>query len=92
MRIIVTGGGTGGHIYPAIAIADKFKEEYPDSEILYVGVEDGLESRLALQYGYDFKGLKVKGFQRKISFENVKVNDKKELKISNKLTGAISVK
>lgn len=72
MRIIVTGGGTGGHIYPAIAIADKFKEEYPDSEILYVGVEDGLESRLALQYGYDFKGLKVKGFQRKISFENVK--------------------
>lgn len=72
MRIIVTGGGTGGHIYPAIAIADRFKEDYPDSEILYVGVEGGLESRLASQYGYDFKGLKVKGFQRKISIENIK--------------------
>ena len=56
MRIIVSGGGTGGHIYPAISIADRFKEEYPDSEILYVGVRDGLESRIAAQYGYEFRG------------------------------------
>lgn len=72
MKIIVSGGGTGGHIYPAISIADRFKEEYPDSQILYVGVRNGLESRIAAQYGYEFRGLEVKGFQRKISLENVK--------------------
>lgn len=72
MRIIVTGGGTGGHIYPALSIADKFKEKYEDVQILYVGVNGGLESRIVPQYGYEFKGLEVKGFQRKLSIENVK--------------------
>lgn len=72
MKIIVTGGGTGGHIYPALSIADKFKELYEDAEILYVGVDGGLESRIVPQYGYKFIGLEVKGFQRKISLENVK--------------------
>ncbi|MGB5824272.1 MAG: undecaprenyldiphospho-muramoylpentapeptide beta-N-acetylglucosaminyltransferase [Proteocatella sp.] len=72
MRLIVTGGGTGGHIYPALSIADKYKEKYEDIEILYVGVENGLESKIVPQYGYDFRGIKVKGFQRKISIENVK--------------------
>lgn len=72
MRIIVTGGGTGGHIYPALSIADKYKEKYKDVKILYVGVENGLESKIVPKYGYDFRGLKVKGFQRKINIENIK--------------------
>ena len=46
MKVIMTGGGTGGHIYPAIAIADKIKEEQPDAEILFVGTEHGLEKKI----------------------------------------------
>lgn len=72
MKIIVTGGGTGGHIYPALSIADKFKERYDDAQILYVGVNGGLESKIVPKYGYDFVGLEVKGFQRKLSIENLK--------------------
>lgn len=52
MRVIVTGGGTGGHIYPAIAIADKIKEMEPDSEILYIGNDVGLEKELVPKAGY----------------------------------------
>lgn len=55
MRVIMTGGGTGGHIYPALAIADKIKEESPLSEILYIGNDIGLESELVPKSGYDFK-------------------------------------
>lgn len=72
MKIIVTGGGTGGHIYPALSIADKFIEKYEDVQILYVGVNGGLESKIVPQYGYKFEGLEVKGFQRKLSLENIK--------------------
>ena len=46
MKVIMTGGGTGGHIYPAIAIADKIKEKQPDAEILFVGTKKGLEKTL----------------------------------------------
>lgn len=55
MRVIVTGGGTGGHIYPAIAIADKIKEMEPDSEILYVGNDVGMEKDIVPQKGYPFE-------------------------------------
>ena len=55
MRVIVTGGGTGGHIYPAIAIADKIKEMEPDSEILYVGNDVGLEKDIVPKTGYPFE-------------------------------------
>lgn len=55
MRVIVTGGGTGGHIYPALAIADKIKEEIPASEILYIGNDIGLEKDLVPKTGYEFK-------------------------------------
>ena len=44
MRVIMSGGGTGGHIYPAVAIADKIKSEEPDSEILFIGTEKGMEN------------------------------------------------
>lgn len=72
MRVIVSGGGTGGHIYPALAIADKIVEKYPESSILYVGTPNSLEERIVTKYGYDFKSIEVKWFQRRISFENVK--------------------
>ena len=55
MRVIVTGGGTGGHIYPALAIADKIKEMEPDSEILYVGNDVGLEKDIVPKTGYPFE-------------------------------------
>ena len=51
MRVIMTGGGTGGHIYPAIAIADEIKKRYPDAEILFVGAERGLEKTLVPKRG-----------------------------------------
>ncbi|MDO5095788.1 MAG: undecaprenyldiphospho-muramoylpentapeptide beta-N-acetylglucosaminyltransferase [Peptostreptococcaceae bacterium] len=72
MRAIVSGGGTGGHIYPALAIADKIVEKYPGSEILYVGTPNSLEERIVAKHGYNFKSIEVKWFQRRISFENVK--------------------
>ncbi|MCI7619309.1 MAG: undecaprenyldiphospho-muramoylpentapeptide beta-N-acetylglucosaminyltransferase [Firmicutes bacterium] len=53
MRVIVTGGGTGGHIYPAIAIADKFKEMDPNTEILYVGNDEGIEKEIVPKSGYE---------------------------------------
>ena len=54
MRVMISGGGTGGHIYPALSIAEQLKCEYPDAEILYVGAADGMEHRLAAEAGYDF--------------------------------------
>lgn len=72
MRVIVTGGGTGGHIYPALAIADKFVEKYKDAKILYVGTPNSLEEKIVEKYGYDFASVEVKGFQRKLSLENIK--------------------
>ena len=53
MRVIVTGGGTGGHIYPAIAIADKFREMDPDGAILYVGNDEGIEKDIVPKAGYE---------------------------------------
>lgn len=54
MKVIVTGGGTGGHIYPALAIADKIKEKEPGAEILYVGCKAGIETEIVPKEGYDF--------------------------------------
>lgn len=72
MKIVVTGGGTGGHIYPALSIADRLMEKYPDSQVLYIGAKDGLEEKIVPEYGYDFKSIEVKGFMRKINLENIK--------------------
>ncbi|MBQ0078916.1 MAG: undecaprenyldiphospho-muramoylpentapeptide beta-N-acetylglucosaminyltransferase [Eubacterium sp.] len=72
MRVIMTGGGTGGHIYPAIAIADEIKRRYEDAEILFVGAERGLEKTLVPANGYDIKLIKVQGFNRKNMAKNVK--------------------
>ncbi len=64
MRVIMTGGGTGGHIYPAIAIADKIKTEQPDAEILYVGNEIGLEKDIVPKAGYEMAFVSAKWIDR----------------------------
>lgn len=69
MRYLITGGGTGGHIYPALAIANEIKKRHRDANILYVGTEKGLEAELVPREGYDFKTIRVKGMPRKISKE-----------------------
>lgn len=73
MRVLMTGGGTGGHIYPAIAIADKIMEKTEDSEILFVGTEHGLEKNLVPHAGYDIEFVTVSGINRKNLLKNVKV-------------------
>lgn len=72
MKVLVTGGGTGGHIYPALAIAKKIKEDYSDSEILYVGTHNSMESEIVPKEGFEFKGIRVKGFRRKLSMDTLK--------------------
>ncbi|WP_312353218.1 undecaprenyldiphospho-muramoylpentapeptide beta-N-acetylglucosaminyltransferase [Aminipila sp.] len=73
MKVIMTGGGTGGHIYPAIAIAEKIKEKRPEAEILFVGTKKGLEKDLVPQNGYPIKFITVSGFNRRNILKNFKV-------------------
>ncbi|MGK7396417.1 MAG: undecaprenyldiphospho-muramoylpentapeptide beta-N-acetylglucosaminyltransferase [Candidatus Cyclobacteriaceae bacterium M3_2C_046] len=70
-RLIISGGGTGGHIYPAIAIADKFREKFPEAEILFVGARGRMEMEKVPESGYPIKGLWISGLQRKISLDNL---------------------
>ena len=65
MNIIISGGGTGGHIYPALAIVDEIKKRYKDANILYVGTEKGLESEIVPEHGVPFKTISAKGLPRK---------------------------
>lgn len=76
MKILFAGGGTAGHINPALAIAGYIKERRPDTEIYYVGTADKLEARLVPEKGYDFRTIDVAGFQRKISLKNIYRNIK----------------
>ncbi|MGL4483798.1 MAG: undecaprenyldiphospho-muramoylpentapeptide beta-N-acetylglucosaminyltransferase [Anaerovoracaceae bacterium] len=73
MRVIITGGGTGGHIYPAIAIADKIMMREPDSEILFIGSERGMEKSIVPSAGYNIKYLDVQGINRKKWLKNFEV-------------------
>ena len=70
-KFILSGGGTGGHIYPAIAIADELKKRYPDAEFLFVGANDRMEMQRVPQAGYSIKGLQIAGLQRKLSLKNL---------------------
>ncbi|MDO4880327.1 MAG: undecaprenyldiphospho-muramoylpentapeptide beta-N-acetylglucosaminyltransferase [Capnocytophaga sp.] len=70
-KIILSGGGTGGHIYPAIAIADELKKRLPDTEFLFVGASDRMEMQRVPQAGYPIKGLQIAGIQRKLSLKNL---------------------
>ncbi len=72
MRVLITGGGTGGHINPALAIAQKVKSENPSDDILYVGSRNSLESELIPKEGFEFKAVTAKYLKRKITFDNIK--------------------
>ena len=74
MRILFAGGGTAGHINPALAIAGYVKERQPDAEILYIGKTGGMEERLVPQAGFEFRGISVQGFSRSISPKGLKDN------------------
>ena len=71
LRIILSGGGTGGHIYPAIAIADEVKRRYPDAQIKFVGAQDKMEMEKVPQAGYEIEGLWISGLQRKLTLKNL---------------------
>ena len=70
-KIIISGGGTGGHIYPAVAIAHECKRRWPSCEILFVGASDRMEMEKVPAAGYDIKGLWISGLQRKFTFSNL---------------------
>ncbi len=69
-KFIISGGGTGGHIYPAIAIANELKNRFPDAEFLFVGANDKMEMQKVPQAGYAIEGLWIAGIQRKITLQN----------------------
>ena len=68
MRVILSGGGTGGHIYPAISIANKIKEEHPDAVILFIGTKSGMENSIVTKEGYPIKIYYCKLFKKKVFF------------------------
>lgn len=69
-KFILSGGGTGGHIYPAIAIANELKQRFPDADFLFVGAKDKMEMQKVPQAGYAIKGLWIAGLQRKLTLQN----------------------
>ncbi len=70
-KIIISGGGTGGHIYPAIAIANECKLRWPDAQFLFVGASNRMEMEKVPNAGYDIKGLWISGLQRKLTLDNL---------------------
>lgn len=85
IRAIISGGGTGGHIFPAISIANKLKELNPESEILFVGAEGKMEMEKVPAAGYKIVGLPIVGLQRQLTFKNI-IND---LKVPHKVLSSI---
>jgi len=70
VKFILSGGGTGGHIYPAIAIANELQNRFPDAEFLFVGAKGKMEMQKIPQAGYKIKGLWISGLQRKLTIQN----------------------
>ena len=70
-RFIISGGGTGGHIFPALAIANRLKKEFPDAEFLFIGAEGKMEMTKVKEAGYDIIGLKIYGINRSFSFKSI---------------------
>ena len=88
LRVIISGGGTGGHIFPAVSIAGKLKELNPDTEILFVGAEGRMEMEKVPAAGYKIVGLPIAGLQRQLNFHNIKENLKLPFKILQSLRKA----
>ena len=72
MKVILSGGGTGGHIYPALTIADQIKKLRPEAEIIFVGTEQGLEKNIIPRYGYPLRFIEIAGFKRSLSFDTLR--------------------
>jgi len=86
LRIIISGGGTGGHIFPAISIANKLKEVNPDNEILFVGAEGKMEMEKVPAAGYKIVGLPIVGLQRQLNLKNI-IND---IQVPFKILGSVN--
>ena len=71
LRVIISGGGTGGHIFPAIAIANAIKKKNPSAKILFVGANGRMEMEKVPAAGYKIIGLKIAGLQRKLTLSNL---------------------
>lgn len=76
MKYLISGGGTGGHIFPALAIANKIKKENPDAEILFIGASDKMEMQRVPEAGYPIEGLQIYGISRDFSWKGIKKNVK----------------
>lgn len=72
MKILVTGGGTGGHIYPALSLINEIRNKQKDVEFLYIGTSKGLESQIVPSKGIPFETIEIQGLKRSLSFDNVK--------------------
>ncbi len=70
-RVLFAGGGTGGHLFPAVAVAEQIKEMKPETEILFIGTKSKIEGKVVPQLGYRFKSIWIKGFSRKFNLENL---------------------
>ncbi|MDE7377971.1 MAG: undecaprenyldiphospho-muramoylpentapeptide beta-N-acetylglucosaminyltransferase [Paraprevotella sp.] len=73
LRVIISGGGTGGHIFPAVSIANALKAQHPEADILFVGAENRMEMQRVPAAGYEIKGLPICGFNRKQPWKNIQV-------------------
>lgn len=72
MKILISGGGTGGHIYPALALLHGLKKKYKQLDVLYIGTEEGLEAKIVPKENIPFQTIKISGFRRRLSLENIK--------------------
>jgi len=70
-RFLFAGGGTGGHLFPAVAVAEQIREMKPEADILFIGTKDRIEGRVVPKLGFKFRSIWIKGFSRKINFENL---------------------
>ena len=70
-RFLFAGGGTGGHLFPAVAVAEHIREMKPEADILFIGTKDKIEGRVVPKLGFKFRSIWIKGFSRKINFENL---------------------
>ena len=85
LRVIISGGGTGGHIFPAVSIANKLKELNPETEILFVGAEGKMEMEKVPAAGYKIIGLPIVGLQRQLNWHNIKNDIKVPFKVLESL-------
>jgi len=90
VRVVLTGGGTGGHIYPALAVAGEISRQMPQAAFLYIGSKNGLEAKLVPRQGIPFQSVEISGLKRKLTWDNVKtlwkfvraVSDAKKMLVS----------